>query len=94
MVDLSIISIGSDFVFCRYRFSSVGEKELKPVSFRVREAAECVLAFIMEQTVNHVALQNFWLNIKRTLIVVIPLRGCTSVSSVVTLFGSRAPNSE
>ena len=29
-----------------------GDKELKPASFRVREAAEGVLAYIMEQTVN------------------------------------------
>ena len=64
------------------------------MSFRVREAAECVLAFIMEQTVNHVALQYFWLNIIGALIIDFPLRGCASVSSVVTLFGIRAPSSE
>jgi hypothetical protein len=39
------------------------EKELKPASLRVKEAAECVLCFLMEHTVNLNAFLLFiWVN--------------------------------
>ncbi|XP_065062908.1 ral GTPase-activating protein subunit beta-like [Rhopilema esculentum] len=50
VVELGISGTKSKISSAEGNFTLKGAKELKPVSLRVREAAECVLSFIMEKT--------------------------------------------